>query len=59
LPLETVAGQNGKAWIFRETRIAGGKFAPVEDRAAIGLDAPGVEALVAETRARAIRYLVS
>jgi len=57
--LKTVARQNGKPRIFRKTRIADGKFAQVEDRATIRLDAPGVEALVAETCARAIRYLVS
>jgi len=57
--LVTVARENGKPGIFRETRIADGKFAQVEDRTTIGFDAPDVEALVAKTCARPIRYLVS
>jgi hypothetical protein len=56
--LKAIAREDRQPWIFGETRIANGKLAEVENRAAIGFDAAGVEALRAETRGSAIRASV-
>jgi len=47
--LETVAGEDRKPGIFGETRITGGEFAEIEDRAAIRFEAASVETLGAQT----------
>lgn len=41
---EALAAENRKAWVFAERGIGGGEFAENELRAAVGLDATGVEA---------------
>jgi hypothetical protein len=58
LLLKAIAGQDRQLGVFGETRITGSEFAEIENRTSIRFDAPGVEALGAETRGRAIRASV-
>lgn len=49
-PLIAITSQDWQARVFREARICSEKFAQDEERAALGFDAPRVNAIGAQAR---------